>query len=597
MSEPAGRELGAAIWADAAAAALLLALDPVGLGGVVLRARSGPARESWLALLRAALPPGAPLRRIPGGIGDARLLGGLDLAATLRAGRPVAERGLLAEADGGVVLLPMAERLPAGTAARIAQALDTGEAGPARARIGAVALDEAVDDEDSVPASLRDRLAILLDLGAVPPRVAVAEAPEQSWMDDARLRLAAVTLDDDVTEAVCTAAEALGVGSLRAPLFALRVARASAALAGRDLVAEDDLALAVRLVLAPRATRLPAANEAEQADPEPPPPDDRPDDEAAPERPKDEVQALADMLLAAARAALPKGLLAHLQSAAMSGGAARNVGRAGEQRTGDARGRPIGTRSGDPRDGGRLNLVETLRAAAPWQPIRRAAAPDAAKADDAKADDATADSPRLLIRKSDFRLTRHIQRRETTTIFGIDASGSAALNRLAEAKGAVELLLADCYVRRDRVAVVAFRGRGAEILLPPTRALARARRGLAGLPGGGGTPLALGIDALRTLAQSERRAHRTPTIVLLTDGRANVARDGSGGRPKAEAEAIAAARLLSGIASLVVDTSPRPHPFARKLAETMGGRYLPLPYARAESLSAAVRVTLAAAGP
>jgi magnesium chelatase subunit D len=583
-------DLAAAIWADAAAAALVLALDPAGLGGVVLRARVGPARDAWLALLRAALPPGAPVRRVPAGIADARLLGGLDLAATLRAGRPVAERGLLAEADGGIVVVPMSERLPAATAARLAQVLDTGEVLSARARIGAVALDESVDDEESPPTSLLDRLAIHLDLSGVPPRTATAEAPGQEWLADARLRLGAVTVDDEVTEAVCIAADALGVGSLRAPLFALRVARAAAALAGRDIVAEEDVSLAVRLVLAPRATRLPPAAEAEQ-DPAPPPPDDRPADEETAQTPE-ETKALADMLLEAARAALPKGLLERLQSAARARGAARAVGRAGEQRTGDARGRPIGTRSGDPRDGGRLNLVETLRAAAPWQPLRRAA--DSPSPTPTLVPQGERALTRLHIRKSDFRLTRHIQRRETTTIFGIDASGSAALNRLAEAKGAVELLLADCYVRRDRVAVVSFRGNAADILLPPTRALARARRSLAGLPGGGGTPLALGIDALRALADSERRAQRTPTIVLLTDGRANVARDGSGGRPKAEAESLAAARRLQGFAALVVDTSPRPHPFARKIAETMGGRYLPLPYANAHSLSAAVRVTLAA---
>jgi magnesium chelatase subunit D len=92
-------------------------------------------------------------------------------------------------------------------------------------------------------------------------------------------------------------------------------------------------------------------------------------------------------------------------------------------------------------------------------------------------------------------VSRFKQRRETTTIFVVDASGSAALHRLAEAKGAVELLLADCYVRRDRVAMLAFRGKGAELMLPPTRSLVRAKRSLAGLPGGGGTPLAAGMDA------------------------------------------------------------------------------------------------------
>jgi magnesium chelatase subunit D len=147
------------------------------------------------------------------------------------------------------------------------------------------------------------------------------------------------------------------------------------------------------------------------------------------------------------------------------------------------------------------------------------------------------------------------------------------------------------------VAVVAFRGRTAELLLPPTRALARAKRGLAGLPGGGGTPLATGIDALTALAHAERRAQRTPSVVLLTDGRANIARDGTGGRAKAQADSLAAAKGLAGIASVVVDTSPRPHPFAQEIAKAMGGRYLPLPYARAETLSAAVRATLAPARP
>jgi magnesium chelatase subunit D len=563
-------------WADAVAAVALLALDPAGLGGVALRAPAGPVRQRWLDLLRAALPPAAPLRKIPPGIADSRLLGGLDLAATLRAGRPVAERGLLAEADGGIVLLPMAERLPAATAARLAQVLDHGEVpgNRGRARIGVVALDESAEDEDAPPAALLDRLGLHLDLARVAPFAASSVAPVapgQAMLADARLRLGAVTLDDDMLEALCATSLALGIESLRAPWFALRVARGAAALAGRDRATEEDFALAARLVLAPRATRLP---EPAEPPPPPPPPDDGTNDAATADA-ATEADALAEILLAAARAALPEGLLARLRGETATRGAARTLGRAGEQRQGGTRGRPVGTRPGDPRDGGRLNLVETLRAAAPWQPLRRA--------------ESGAPSERLLIRRADLRLTRHVQHRETTTIFGLDASGSAALNRLAEAKGAIELLLADCYVRRDRVAVVAFRGQKAELLLPPTRALARARRGLAGLPGGGGTPLALGIDALAALAAAERRAQRTPSVVLLTDGRANVARDGGGGRARAEAEALAAAQRLVGTASLLVDTSPRPNPFARRLAEAAGARYLPLPYPRAESLSQAVR--------
>jgi magnesium chelatase subunit D len=198
---------------------------------------------------------------------------------------------------------------------------------------------------------------------------------------------------------------------------------------------------------------------------------------------------------------------------------------------------------------------------------------------------------RVEVRHDDFRITRFKQNTHTTTIFVVDASGSAALNRLAEAKGAVELLLADCYVRRDQVALLAFRGRSAELLLPPTRSLVRAKRSLANLPGGGGTPLAAGIDAAVALADAIRRRGDIPVIVLLTDGRANVARDGNGGRSQAAQDALAAARLLDagGFSALLVDTSPRPQAQAQELAHAMGARYLPLPYADAAVLSRAVQ--------
>jgi magnesium chelatase subunit D len=180
--------------------------------------------------------------------------------------------------------------------------------------------------------------------------------------------------------------------------------------------------------------------------------------------------------------------------------------------------------------------------------------------------------------------------RTTTTIFAIDASGSQAMHRLAEAKGAVELLLADCYARRDKVAVIGFRGRAAEVLLAPTRSLVRAKRQLAGLPGGGGTPLASGIDAAHALAASVRRAGATPLVVLLTDGRANVARNGQPGRPEAQADALAAARQLgaSGVATLLIDTSPQAQPAAQALASALRARCVALPHATAQGMSQAV---------
>ncbi len=584
-------------WADALTAAALVAVDPVGLGGVALRARAGPVRDRWLAQLVALLPPGVPLRRVPLHIGDDRLLGGLDLAATLRAGRPVAQSGLLAQGDGGLLLLAMAERLGAGTVARLASAMDRAEVQAERegltlrsaTRFGVIAFDEGASDDERLPAPLADRLAFALDLTALSHRDAEDWPTDALAVSEARFALAALPFDADIVQALCATTLALGIASPRAAWLAWRAACAAAALRGSPAVQAEDAALAARLVLAPRATRLPAPppDEEAQQPPEPPappapqeagradaepPPEPEPDEDRAPA----EQQPLQDMVLEAAQAAIPAGLLAALGLGPVR--RASTAGRAGVWSAAPRGGRPTGSRRGDPRGGARLALVDTLRAAAPWQVLRRREA-------------GPSSTPRIEVRADDFHVQRCRQRSSTTTVFVIDASGSSALHRLAEAKGAVNLLLADCYVRRDSVAVLAFRGRAAELLLPPTRSLVRAKRSLSGLPGGGGTPLAAGIEAALVLAQQVQRGGATPVLVFLTDGRGNVARDGSGGRAQGEADALRAARLLrgSGFASLLIDTSPQPAAAAQRLAAEMAAQYRALPQAGARALSQAVR--------
>jgi magnesium chelatase subunit D len=589
---------------DAGLAACLLGVDPLGLGGALLRGRPGPARDAWLALLRAALPATAPLHRMPAHVDDDRLLGGLDLGATLRSGRPVAHRGLLAQCDGGVLLVAMAERLSAGRAATLCQAIDRRELVLERdgltarlpARLGVVAFDEGWSEDEAAPAALGERLGLQIDIDGLVDTLPAHDDALPGRADRARARLVHVRCGDDVLRALVEAGQALGVASVRAASFALRAACAAAAWAGRDTVVAEDAALAARMVLAPRARRLPSApDEGDDAEPphdtagDPSPPVDSPPEA---ENLPPSMDELADQVLQAAVAALPPGLLALLAI-----GQARRPpsaqGRTGGMQASRLRGRPCGSRRGELRAGARLHLVDTLRAAAPWQALRRrerAAGPGDA--------DASA-GPRVQLRREDFHVKRHQQRRETTTVFVVDASGSAALHRLAEAKGAVELLLADCYVRRDRVALVAFRakpqGPGAELLLPPTRSLVRAKRTLAGLPGGGGTPLAAGLEAARRVVEDETRRGATPLVVVLSDGRANIARDGTPGRARAAEDALAAARLWvgGGAGVLWLDTAPQPQDGARVLAQAMGARYLPLPHADARQLSAAVR---AAAG-
>ena len=141
------------------------------------------------------------------------------------------------------------------------------------------------------------------------------------------------------------------------------------------------------------------------------------------------------------------------------------------------------------------------------------------------------------------------------------------------------------------MAVIGFRGEGAQLLLAPTRSLVRARRQLAGLPGGGGTPLAAGIDAAAALASGVRRSGASPLVVLLTDGRANIARGGQPGRTQAQADALAAARAFgaAGTPALWIDTSQQPGEASLVLAATMHARWIPLPHAAADTLSSAVR--------
>ena len=608
--------------------ARLLAVDPHGLGGIVLRGPPGPARDAWLAgfriLLRDAREEDHPRhgggssrsdrrhsgaeqpdlrfaasgttdrwRRLPPGADEGRLLGGLDLAATLASGRPVAAPGLLAEANGGVLVVPMAERMSRTAAAHLCAALDTGEvvterdglAGRAPARFAAVLLDEGQGDE-CAPAALIERVAFTLELERAP-----IEAMPRETIAPARARAPGITVPDDVVEALCATALAFGVPSLRIATLAVRAAKAAAALAGRDTVAKEDAELAAALVLAPRATRLPTAREDEaesEDEAEPPPPESD-----APEQPADappsedatsdvsEAKPLADSVAEATKAAIPADLIAALAGAAAGSPRAAPGGKSGAPRQAANRGRPAGTRRGTPGGGRRLALVDTLRAAAPWQPLRRRAA---------NLEASGLEPGRVLVRREDFRVARFKQRAEAVTIVCVDASGSAALNRLAEAKGAVELILADCYVRRDEVALIAFRGAAASVVLPPTRSLARAKRALAGQAGGGGTPLAAGVEAATLLADAVRRKGQTPLVVMLTDGKANIGRDGQPGRAAADGDARAAATAfrLAGFAALLLDIAPRPAEPARRLAAAMGAAYIALPYADAGAMSRAV---------
>ena len=195
----------------------------------------------------------------------------------------------------------------------------------------------------------------------------------------------------------------------------------------------------------------------------------------------------------------------------------------------------------------------------------------------------------VRLRADDLRVKQFRSKAGALFLFAVDASGSMALHRMRQAKGAVHALLQQAYVHRDRVALMAFRGDGADLLLPPSQSVELARRALDLLPTGGGTPLAAAL--LRTIdiaKQARGRGILQTVLVLLTDGRANVgvraARDGIAAELQHLGREVAAA----GIQAIVVDTqrSYLSRGEAQKLAGWLGGRYIYLPNASGEQIAA-----------
>ena len=614
-------------WNDALTALQLLQLDPHGFGGVCLRAPHGPVRDRWLQALSSL---GIRLVKIPGSVDSERLLGGIDLAHTLQTGQLHVQAGLLQQADQGVVCLPMAERLAPALLAPLVQALEQGQlpptahqASPTTSRFGVVALDESLSDEPGVGVALAERLGVWLDLHELTPsdiQPVWAEADPATEPDGgptaspgqdhplrihlspaalarAREHLPHVQATDTQLQALCAAAWGLGIGSLRVPSLALRVACGHAALSGRQTLDTDDLSYAARCVLAPRATQWPADSpdptaeaaptDAPPSPPEPPEePSDTPQNESAPDTDKAQTpepppaekaapspEDLQEMMVAAALASLPPHLLDALLT--RQGATGHNTsGRSGQQRAGSQRGRPLPARAGRPGGQARLHVLATLRAAAPKQRLRQAHT-----------------TGRVAIRAEDFHIQRYQQRTSSCLILALDASGSAALQRLAEAKGAVELLLQQSYARRDSVCIVSFRGAQAQLLLPMTRSLVRAKRAMTGLPGGGGTPLAGALKMAHEQAAQLQRQGVTPILVVLSDGRANVTLQGLGGRAQAQTDAHNWGQQwrLSGHRALWIDTGLQPDAQAQQLASTMGASYVPMPQLQAQRMAQAMQ--------
>lgn len=542
-------------WRDALAT---LALIDSGAGGVIVHARDGPARQAWLQALESASR--GVFRVLPSADVD-QLRGGCDLLASLSLGRPVHHPGLAQRLGDRTLLVCGAERLGTGLAALLAEMIDGG-------LTRFVLVDEGGEGAlpAALPPALRSRAAMEIGLDDI----ACADIACADIAGEQPVAAVAPMLPDGTCEAFCEAAMRLGMAGGRIEIHACRVARAAMAFCS----AGDAVELASRLVLAPRARPMaepenePAGETADGSCDNSDGQADQTDDAADP-------GSAADRVIAAVRAALPE--LAALRAgrpAGRSNGAGHLAARKGTSR----HGRPGRRRAGLPGRDGSLDLIGTLLAAA------------------ANGHRAGEGGPALRIARSDIRIRTVQPSRREATIFAVDASGSSALARLAEVKGAVESVLARSYARRDEMALIAFRRSDAETVIPRTRSLARARRELAAMPGGGATPLAAGLmEALAEAIRAEQ-AGSGALIVVMTDGGANVALGGQADRKTAREDALKSARAIaaSGIPAVLIDSNPRPAARLRELAAAMNARCLPLPRLQPDRMADALAAARAA---
>ncbi|WP_432753506.1 putative cobaltochelatase [Streptomyces sp. JL2001] len=582
----------------------------------------------------AAAARAARMVELPVGASEDRLVGALDIERALAEGVKAFEPGLLADAHRGILYVDEVNLLHDHL---IDLLLDAAAMGSSYVEREGVSVRHAArfllvgtmnPEEGELRPQLLDRFGLTVEVAAsrepeqrvevVRRRLAYDDDPAAfatRWADEeralrdrivaARALLPAVVLGDTALLRIAATCAAFEVDGMRADIVMARTATALAAWDGRTDVTAEDVRQAALLALPHRRRRNPfdapgldedkldetldrfrdTDTDTDDDDPDPGPGDGGPGGgggggvppqgegpEAAPESTgSDEGPASAPApggSGAGERAAVKAAEPFRTKMLSVPGLGEGAAGRRSRARTEHGRTtgavRPRGTLT-------KLHLSATVQAAAPHQKARGRTGAG------------------LVVRRDDLRQATREGREGNLVLFAVDASGSmAARQRMSAVKGAVLSLLLDAYQRRDKVGLITFRGRDAEVALPPTSSVDAAAARLEQLPTGGRTPLSAGLlkahDVLRV--ERLRDPSRRPLLVVVTDGRATGGKD-----PVALAARAARLHAAEGTAAVVVDceTGPVRLGLAGDLARELGGTAVTLDELRADSIAGLVR--------